>query len=401
MRRKILSVLLIQILFISLCFVPAMADNSIGVYLTADSGTTLSRISFADVQPTAINQRVLIPVRGLFENLGFSVEWNQSSSTAIVKSDTRTVEIPLNASYITVNNKKITTDVPAQVINSRTLIPVRAVSEALGLKVEWKPGINGVVIHKDYTAYKNYGSAGLIDGKTVIVSIFASEAHTSWDFSKKADNDLASEIKSNLGIATKWLSKNIRNYNANVEFIYDWAVNEDLVYAVKFHEPLVTSTGNYYYNQTEYIFKYINGSELLRKYNAQNIIYMFFFNTPYSNQHNSWSVHKSANDNFRTEIINIFNKYDDQFISSPSVYAHEIMHCFGAKDLYYENESIPQAYVDHCNSIKSNDIMYTVDSGKEITCVFSQLDAYYMGLTNSCSEVDKWNLKPSDYEILK
>ena len=407
MKKKLLSFTLLQILVILLCFSGVSADTGIGVYLTADNGSTMQQVPFPDVQPVIIRDRVMIPVRGLFENLGCTVSWDQNTSTATVNNQSKTIKVPVGSQYIFVNGQKKSTDVPAQIVNSRTLIPVRAVSEALGLKVEWDAQKRGVVIYqeaaswKETEEYQKFGSAGYIDAGTVIVSIFVTDTQTSWDFTNSTHNALANEMRNNIGAATSWISEKVKAYNANAEFFYDWAQDDELVYSVKFYQPLVTSEGTYYYDQVKYIEKYIDTDALLKKYDAKNIIYMFFFNTPYSNQHNSWSVNKKHNDTFRTEIINIYHKFDDKFIAQPSVYAHEIMHCFGAKDLYYANKYIPQSYVDYCKKNKIRDIMFTVDYGKEITCYFSELDAYYMGLTQSCDEVKKWNMQPSDYVVLQ
>lgn len=407
MKKRFLSFLLAQILITLFCIIPVSAAAEIGVYLTTDNGYSLNKVPFSDVQPAIVNDRVLIPVRGLFENLGCRVTWEQSTSTAIVQNQNKTIKIPLGKKYIMVDGKKINTDVPAQIINSRTLIPVRAVSEALGLNVEWNAQKRGVIIHREPTAwyeteaYRKFGSAGYIKDRTVIVSIFASDTQTSWDFTNSEQNDLANEMRRNIGDATEWISAQVKEYNVDAEFVYDWAKDAELVYSARFYQPLVTSDGTYYYDQTRYLDQYVNTEELLKRYNAKNIIYMFFFNTPYSNQYNSWSVNKKAGDRFTTEIINIFHKFDDRFIAEPSVYAHEIMHCFGARDLYFANDYITQDYVDYCKKNNIRDIMFTVDAGKDITCIFSELDAYYMGLTNSCSDVSKWNLGQSDYISLQ
>ena len=77
--------------------------------------------------------------------------------------------------------------------------------------------------------------------------------------------------------------------------------------------------------------------------------------------------------------------------------AHEIMHYFGAHDLYYASIAISQAYVDHCKINGSMDIMYTTCEGATISLLFTQLDAYYLGLADSCDEVTTWGLGKSSF----
>lgn len=83
------------------------------------------------------DDRTLIPVRGVFEQMGYEVNWNGALQTASITDGKQTIEVPLHKSYITHNGKKVMIDVPAQLINDRTMVPLRAITETLGAKVEW------------------------------------------------------------------------------------------------------------------------------------------------------------------------------------------------------------------------------------------------------------------------
>ena len=89
--------------------------------------------------------------------------------------------------------------------------------------------------------------------------------------------------------------------------------------------------------------------------------------------------------------------------TEPAVYAHEILHLYGANDLYYANDAITELYVEHCKQSNSNDIMYAdYDiTGKpapdRITNEYTELDAYYTGLTDTSREVEQWNLGKEVY----
>ena len=160
---------------------------------------------------------------------------------------------------------------------------------------------------------------------------------------------------------------------------------------------LVTEYGDMYDVQKDWIEANINTNALKNKYRADNVLYLFFFNTDYSNQVNPWYLGYSCSPSYYIEFCNIYVKFDDIYVTKPPSYAHEIMHCFGAHDLYYQNEFIPQKYVDHLCKTYSNDIMFTVFDSKEITNEFSELDAYYVGLCDECEEVSKWHLAPSEH----
>ena len=243
------------------------------------------------------------------------------------------------------------------------------------------------------------GSAGSPEGTTLIVSIFADELNTSWDFETEGDRATKALMLNHMASATSWLTQQIAAYGVESRFIYDWEANPDLCYTYDF-EPLllVRPDGGGYWKQEIYILENIPTEELKEKYQAQNIIYMFYFNTDENNTVNSWSL--GNNQDLETEIINVFvrdNLSEGFYYMPASSLAHEIMHCFGARDLYYASDAIPQAYVDHCEATDSKDIMYTTCLGDTIPQIFSQLDAYYLGLVDSCDEVTTWGLGKSAF----
>lgn len=55
--------------------------------------------------------------------------------------------------------------------------------------------------------------------------------------------------------------------------------------------------------------------------------------------------------------------------------------------------------MDHCSAVHSRDIMYTVNSGNQISAEFTELCAYYVGLAPNCSEVSEWGLTLSTYDL--
>ena len=90
-----------------------------------------------DVPPTVIDGRTLVPVRGIFEALGASVEWDQATKTASSKLGKDSVSLTLGSNVMKKNNEEITLDVPATIIDGRTLVPARAIAEAYGCTVNW------------------------------------------------------------------------------------------------------------------------------------------------------------------------------------------------------------------------------------------------------------------------
>ena len=95
-------------------------------------------IAFKNQVPVLIDDRTLVPMRDIFEALECQVEWDSAAQkvTATNKSGT-VIEMTIGNNIIKKNGQEITLDVPPQIINDSTMVPVRAVSEALDLTVDW------------------------------------------------------------------------------------------------------------------------------------------------------------------------------------------------------------------------------------------------------------------------
>lgn len=107
-------------------------------------------------QPSVIvDGRTLVPLRGIFENLGATVLWDGESSTVTATKDETEISLQIGNQIAEKNGSKITLDVPAQLINSRTLVPVRFVSEALGCTVSWNEENRAVIIDTDEKGAEN------------------------------------------------------------------------------------------------------------------------------------------------------------------------------------------------------------------------------------------------------
>lgn len=137
--KKIVTLTMAVIMLISLFTFSVSAQENVLVYIDGE------RIEF-DVQPQIINGRTLVPMRKIFEELGAAVDWDNSTQTAIGTKNNTSVKITINDNNIYKNGVASTLDVPAQLIDGRTLVPVRAISEAFGVDVFWRGEINTVSI---------------------------------------------------------------------------------------------------------------------------------------------------------------------------------------------------------------------------------------------------------------
>ncbi len=94
-------------------------------------------VNFPDIQPIMIQNRVMVPVRGVFEHMNSNVEWDASSRTVVAQRGTDTIRLPVNSYYATVNGRQVTLDSPATIVRGRTVVPLRFLSESLGSTVDW------------------------------------------------------------------------------------------------------------------------------------------------------------------------------------------------------------------------------------------------------------------------
>jgi len=108
------------------------AQNHIGLVI---NGQTLHHLPAA---PIVDGDSVLVPARAVFENLGATVSWSQDLKTVYVQYQANSVRLTIGDNNIVVNDYPIEISVPAQIINSHTMIPVGAVSTNLGFHVDFR-----------------------------------------------------------------------------------------------------------------------------------------------------------------------------------------------------------------------------------------------------------------------
>ncbi len=98
------------------------------------------RVFFPDQRPVIEDGRTLVPARAISENLDAEVEWIPDKTVVITKDD-KIITLTIDQKEVVIQEgeelSKITIDVPAKIINGRTMIPLRAVSGLFDMNVEW------------------------------------------------------------------------------------------------------------------------------------------------------------------------------------------------------------------------------------------------------------------------
>lgn len=90
-----------------------------------------------DQPPIIEDGRTLAPLRAIFEALGADVGWDGETSTVTAQKEQVEIELQIGSKAAYINNQPVELEVPGRIVNDRTLVPLRFVSEALGARVDW------------------------------------------------------------------------------------------------------------------------------------------------------------------------------------------------------------------------------------------------------------------------
>jgi len=100
----------------------------------------------SDVPPTIENGVTLVPLRAIFQALGAEVEWNGTTQTVTARKGGTTVMLIIGQKTAYKNGNPVDLQVPGRIVDGRTLVPLRFVSEALGAKVDWEGNTQTITI---------------------------------------------------------------------------------------------------------------------------------------------------------------------------------------------------------------------------------------------------------------
>jgi len=119
-------------------------EKSDSIRVISDDG----QVEF-DVNPQIIDDRTLVPMRAIFEEVGLEVEWDNESRTATGKNENTEISFTIDSDIAVVNNKLKKIDVSASIIDDRTMIPLRFLSENMGYNIEWVENSNLILMSKE------------------------------------------------------------------------------------------------------------------------------------------------------------------------------------------------------------------------------------------------------------
>lgn len=257
------------------------------------------------------------------------------------------------------------------------------------------------------------GSAGECEGETLVITILADDDYTSWDLTNATDRQTFDDAVEFTRMAGDYISENAKEYGIEADFI-NGDDNSDLVYYMTYTGD-ATDIDAYDEDADEDIdsefYTWINENiepdlpDLMSEYNADNVIFLALINSPWDCETVSCTRTWYEGAPYPYEICYMFMHSED-IEETPSAFAHEMLHTFGAPDLYTTDEeyAITQDYVDYLDSTWSNELMYTTYDSETwephysyISNDITEITAYYIGWIDSSEDVDEWGLGESQH----
>ncbi len=166
---KKISIIVLLFSLVAISFVPfttlVHAETKVKVEMNGEL------MAFPDQQPI-INQdgRTIVPVRFVAVGLGAYVDWDGKTQTVTISKGSDTIKLTIGEKQATKNGQVLTFDTSASIVNSRTMVPLRFVSEGLGAYVAWDGATKTVIVKtkaQDTTGSQTGGTAYTPNGDDV------------------------------------------------------------------------------------------------------------------------------------------------------------------------------------------------------------------------------------------
>ena len=169
-----------MVLFASMLVPSVFTNENIYVKLNGND------IQF-DVPPQIIKDRTMVPMRSIFEELGYIVKWFSDSKTIKANGNQGVITMQVGKQYVYKNDVATYIDVSPLIISDRTLIPLRAVSEILECNVLWDGHYTTVYISNDNHVHSENEAIAMVreeveNGKSMFVGILPYEERWNIDY---------------------------------------------------------------------------------------------------------------------------------------------------------------------------------------------------------------------------
>ena len=151
-----------------LVIVFAMLSLNVGVLASDNIKVYIDdKLLTFDVEPQIIDGRTMVPMRKIFESLGAVVTWDEESRTVTGKKGDTTVNVTIDSKVLFKHSVPTTLDVAPVIVDGRTLVPARAIAESFDCKVVWVGETRTVKIKiLIATGHNTFAGGGKIPGNS-------------------------------------------------------------------------------------------------------------------------------------------------------------------------------------------------------------------------------------------
>lgn len=171
-------------------------------------------VSF-DQAPVIIDDRTLVPMRAIFEALGSEVTWVEESQTVISTKGEDILVLTIGETGLYKNGQLVyTMDVPARILGDRTMVPVRAIAESFDAEVQWDPVSYQIrIVAEEESTQNGYSTTVTAEDGTTVLSFTMNIP--------RSDSEKADEIEKALVGEAKEVAQNfIKQYGEKAKKDY-------------------------------------------------------------------------------------------------------------------------------------------------------------------------------------
>lgn len=251
-----------------------------------------------------------------------------------------------------------------------------------------------------------HGTGERLEGRILVISVFCSDFERQWDAESADDMAVAAQIHDYIGTAMEYLESEAARYGKALEMVYDWEEHEDLRYFrnIPVENSYNSLSAGYEFGRS--VSLTIDYEALMEKYGADGVVFYSLHNTPCGYEGGAYAEPYGYYNDNDFEAAYIGYRKDD-IVYSPLVYAHELLHLFGARDLYMgrDIQGITQEYADYTVENNQNDIMFATNgyipderSYFEISEEITDITAYYLGWIDEFEDVERFGLVRSEFD---
>jgi hypothetical protein len=105
-----------------------------------------------EAAPYIKNGRTMVPIRFIAESLGAEVGWDDATKSITIQKEDITISLKIGSTEAfleeegAIGREKITLEAPPEIVNGRTFVPLRFISEAFGATLDWNGDIKEITI---------------------------------------------------------------------------------------------------------------------------------------------------------------------------------------------------------------------------------------------------------------